>query len=290
MLTFTDESFNPASLASVVGFLKQSGFRPSRSLGQNFLIDANTAKRIIDSANLLSSDTVLEIGPGLGALTGLLAEKAAKVIAVEKDYRLYKFLQGRFENRPDIELIRGDMLEHSVEKLGANKVVANLPYSTGSRILANMFMSKNRPDLIVVTVQLEVAQRLAAERGTSDFGLLSVWAQADYRIEIMRRVRATCFYPKPEIISAVVRMTKRKTPSIAEEFRPVFYEITKIGFSQRRKKLRGVLSAYASKTFFLVLEDAFWDESGIGSEARAGDISADTWYRAASLIEDSKMV
>jgi len=158
-------------LSELRSLLNEMDFHPSRALGQNFLIDGNILDILLDAADVRHRDEILEIGPGLGAVTEALVDSARRVVAVEKDRRLYEHLRERFKDKPKLELICADMLEVDTEallKTGFNKVVSNLPYSAGSRILINLAMAEAAPERIIVTVQQEVAERLAAQAGESN--------------------------------------------------------------------------------------------------------------------------
>jgi len=190
---------NLTSPSQVRAFLAEIGFTPSRRLGQNFLIDRNVLEIIVGTAELGSTDQVLEVGPGLGVVTEELVRRAGRVIAVEKDRRLFGYLEGKFKGVPTLSLVNADMLDIDTDELpgwDGRKVVSNLPYSVGSRILVNLMSATASPERIVVTVQLEVAQRLVAPPGNKQYGVLSVWAQAGYDVRLVRKVSPGCFWPK----------------------------------------------------------------------------------------------
>jgi len=194
--------------------LKEFDIQPKKSLGQNFLTDQRALERIVEAAELTPEDIVLEIGPGLGALTRLLAERAGRVIAVELDQRLVEVLRQTATAKadlPNVEIIHGDVLELNPADLVRQhrtdlqyKVVANLPYYITSAILRHLLTAEVRPKLMVVTVQLEVAQRITAQPG--DMSLLAVSVQFYGRPRIVARIKAGSFYPSPQVDSAVIRI------------------------------------------------------------------------------------
>jgi len=231
---------NLTSPSQVRALLAELGFRPSRLLGQNFLIDRNILDIIIKAAELGPGDHVLEVGPGLGVVTERLLDCAGQVTAVEKDKRLYHYLTEKFKDRKNFRLINADMLDVNADELadaGMNKVVSNLPYSVGSRILVDMVMARSNPCRMVVTVQLEVAQRLSAQPHGKEYGVLSVWAQYGYDVEVVKRVSPGCFWPMPEVTSAIVSMKKHDRFQLKSGQRKLFFEVTKQVFAHRRKQL-----------------------------------------------------
>lgn len=235
---------NPVNLTSptqVQGLLRQLNVEPSGALGQNFLIDVNIRDIIVDDADPTPDDVVLEIGPGLGVLTEVLARRAGKLIAVEKDVRLVEHLRREFEGREFVQIIQADVLDLDLSCLaewGVTRVVSNLPYSAGSRILMELFSLRYPPERITVTVQLEVGERLVAGPGQRERGLLGVWAQRVYDVEIRKIISPTCFCPPPKVKSAVVRLSR--LPMI-EEGRDEFRKVTKDVFAFRRKQLGTIL-------------------------------------------------
>ncbi len=228
------------SLTQVRGLLGELGVHPSRSLGQNFLIDANVLRILLDAADLVSEDRVLEVGPGLGVLTEALAGRVAELVAVEKDRRLAAWLVERFAETATVSIVSGDMLKQRIDGLGSGrlrKVVANLPYRPGTRILVDLVRNPVPPDLMVLTIQREVADRLTAEVGSEDYGLLSVWVRRLYDVELVKVVSPTCFWPAPAVTSAIVRLARHDRRLLSAETERVFYALTKHVFSMRRKQV-----------------------------------------------------
>lgn len=223
--------------------LAARGIQLTKSLGQNFLHDHNQLRRIIDAAELSGHDQVLEIGPGLGPLTELLLENAGHVLAVEKDARLVTVLRERLSN-PKFELLPGDALEflRSEDRDWSGwKVVSNLPYSVASPILVELARGRRAPKKIVVTLQLEVAQRLMANTDDDDYGVLTLLTQLDFAPVELFRIPPGCFFPEPEVDSGCVILERREQPLLPEELRPAYIKLVKRAFSQRRKMMLKLL-------------------------------------------------
>jgi 16S rRNA (adenine1518-N6/adenine1519-N6)-dimethyltransferase len=248
--------------------LATRGIHLTKSLGQNFLHDGNQLRRIVQAAELQKTDHVLEIGPGLGPLTELLLENAGKVLAIEKDARLVKFLREQFpsvsEGRvprapnspnakdqglaelapPKFTLLHADALEflkREPRDWHDWKLVANLPYSVASPILVELAQSPQRPERMVATLQLEVAQRLMAGAGDDDYGVLTLLVQLDYEPREWFKIPAGCFFPAPDVDSACVVLIRRAQPLLPENQRATFVKIVKRAFSQRRKMMLKLL-------------------------------------------------
>ncbi len=232
------------SPTEVRALLDHMAFKPSRILGQNFLIDGNILDILLGLAELKPDDQVLEIGPGLGVLTGPLLERVARVVAIEKDDVLHEHLVGTLGDRANFTLIHNDALQEDLPGLlagGINKVVANLPYSVGSRLLIELALAPRRPACMVVTVQREVADRMVAKPGSQDFGVLSVFLQLDYEAFLRKKVSRTCFFPAPQVESALVELRRRPARVIELQSESVFREVVKTCFSHRRKQLAAIL-------------------------------------------------
>jgi 16S rRNA (adenine1518-N6/adenine1519-N6)-dimethyltransferase len=216
----------------------------TKSLGQNFLHDANQLKKIVDAAGLSKADKVLEIGPGLGPLTELLLEKAGEVLAIEMDARLVEFLQERFTSTKNLKLLHDDALEflkREPRDWSDWKLVANLPYSVASPILVELAQSPQRPERMVTTLQLEVAQRLMAQADDDDYGVLTLLVQLDYEPRDSFKIPADCFFPAPNVDSMCVVLQRRARPLLADGQRAAFVKIVKRAFSQRRKMMLKLL-------------------------------------------------
>lgn len=220
---------------------------PKKSLGQNFLKDENVARKIIASLGLETGDCVLEIGPGMGVLTKYLVEKAKKVVAVEIDKNLVLRLQQQFRSVSNFVLYQNDILKVVFEQILAEysywKVVGNLPYHITSPVLFKLFEQRQYLDSAILMIQKEVAVRIAAQPGSKDYGILSVFSQfysiATKLFDVSRHV----FSPKPDVTSAVVRLEFKKAALLDRREEIIFCNIVKGTFNQRRKMLRNSLLA-----------------------------------------------
>lgn len=261
--------------------LAERGIVPSRAMGQNFLVDGNILRLIVDAAAIESSDGVIEIGPGAGVLTEAIVEQAGRVTAIEKDARLYAFLRERFAGSRSLDLVHDDALDVDLSALvaaGFRKVVSNLPYSAGTRILMRFFEREPRPDLMVVTLQLEVGRRLTAPPGSRDYGLVSVHAQRLYDVEIVRRISGTCFHPPPDVESAVIRLVRRPVPRAVPSSQPHFAALVKGAFTRRRKQIQRVLQEMEESPRGMARATPEWFHAlGIDPVARPETLSPEQW-------------
>ena len=257
----------------------------TKSLGQNFLHDANQLRRIVEAAELSGQDRVLEIGPGLGALTQLLLEKVPHVLAIEKDERLFACLRERAAQDQRLELMRGDALAYLRDQQAdwtQWKVVSNLPYSVASPILVELAKSPGKPQRIVATLQLEVAERIAARAGQKQYGVLSLLLQVRYEPRGMFKIPATSFFPIPEVDSACVTLERRSKLLLEPARYRIFERIVKRGFSQRRKMMMKLLRAEWPAA---QLEQAF-AQIGIPLKARAETVSLEQYVQMTNLLSD----
>lgn len=237
---------NPSQLRQ---FLEQLNIKPRKDLSQNFLIDLNIVKKIVSSASIAENDSVLEIGPGAGALTEALVEAGVKLIAVEKDPILAKALS-RF---PSIQLFQEDFLKFSLENLPeGTKVVANLPYHLTTPMLTRILNQYPRITQVTVMVQKEVAERIKAKHATKAYGALSLFCQFFSDIESCFIVKNSCFYPRPKVDSAVV--TFRLHEGLAQINHEHFFRFTRQLFSMRRKMLKASLKQLYQKDFADLLQ------------------------------------
>jgi 16S rRNA (adenine1518-N6/adenine1519-N6)-dimethyltransferase len=231
-------------LTDIRRVLEERSIELTRSLGQNFLHDANQLRRIVAAAELTPADPVLEIGPGLGPLTELLLPRVGQVLAIERDRRFVEFLQQRWPDDPRLTLVQADALEfirRDARDWSGWKLVANLPYSVASPILVELAQSERRPERMVVTLQLEVAQRVMAQADDDGYGVLSLLLQLHYAPRAWFRIPAGCFFPTPKVDSACVTLIRRDEPWLSREDEKVLVSIVKSGFAQRRKMMRKLL-------------------------------------------------
>ncbi|PYL11742.1 MAG: ribosomal RNA small subunit methyltransferase A, partial [Verrucomicrobia bacterium] len=198
-------------LSEIRATLKEIGVSPAKALGQNFLHDQNLARWIVDQAQISSEDYVVEIGPGLGALTRFLLEKRAHVLAIEKDPRLANFLRSRF-GYERLEILNTDALQFDPRVLFTHrcvKLIGNLPYNISSPLLLKFLELPSPISLLLFTLQKEMAMRLSASPCTHDYGALTLRVQLRHRVKYLRRVPATVFFPRPDVDSAIVRLVPR---------------------------------------------------------------------------------
>ena len=277
-------------LSEMKAILDAGRIRLTKSLGQNFLHDANQLRRIADAAELTQADKVLEIGPGLGGLTELLAERAGRVLAIEKDARLAAVLRERFHpdlgGEPRLELVHDDALEWLRRSAGDWrdwKLVANLPYSVASRLLVELAQGRLGPQRMAATLQLEVARRLMAQASDPDYGVLTLLVQLNYQPRAWFKIPSSCFFPEPDVDSACVCLARRPHPLLAPAQAPVFNAIVKRSFSQRRKMMRKLLQAdwTAEK-----LDRAFarLDPQPLPPQARAETVTLEQFVGLARLL------
>ncbi|MGI6129840.1 MAG: 16S rRNA (adenine(1518)-N(6)/adenine(1519)-N(6))-dimethyltransferase RsmA [bacterium] len=230
--------------------LRQHNIRAKKRLGQNFLLDKGILGRLADAVQLSKADTVLEIGPGSGNLTVQLAQRAGSVIAVEADRELEPVLTNNLTGFNNTQLVWGDFLEQNLDTLwqlaptgvgGKRKVAANLPYYITSPVLIKLLTTGQRPDLAVLLVQLEVAQRLVGKPGTKDYGSLSVLTQFYTCPELVLKVPPAAFFPRPKVWSAAVRLRLRPKPAAEVENEEFFFQVVRASFAHRRKMLANSL-------------------------------------------------
>ena len=211
---------------------------PNKRLGQHFLIDPNIVRKIVALAELGLNDHVLEIGPGRGILTEALSHAAGRVTAVEVDSRLHAYLETRQAELPNVELVCEDALAYPVESLPMGTVVvANLPYYISTPLLFRLLDQRRRFPRMVLMLQAEVADRLVAKPGGSDYGVLSVMAQYAAEITKLFRVSAQCFRPRPEVASAVVLLRTKERTRLSRQEDIAFRALVKAAFAHRRKTL-----------------------------------------------------
>ena len=211
---------------------------PNKRLGQNFLIDPNIVRKIVALADLDPNDSVLEIGPGRGILTEALCHAAGRVTAVEVDPRLHAYLETRRSTLPNVELVCDDALAYPVKTLPKGTVVVgNLPYYISTPLLFRLLDQRDRFPRMVLMLQNEVADRLVAEPGGPDYGVLSVMAQYAAEITKAFRVSAQCFRPRPEVGSAVVLLRAKELRELSPDEEPKFATLVKASFAHRCKTL-----------------------------------------------------
>ena len=224
--------------------IKKHGFDFQKKFGQNFLIDAHVLEKIMDAAEITKEDCVLEIGPGIGTMTQYLAERAGKVLAVEIDDNLIPILQETLSMYDNVQIIHADVLKLNLDELVQKenegkpiKVVANLPYYITTPIIMGLFENHVPLYNITVMVQKEVADRMQAGPGTKDYGALSLAVQYYAKPYIVANVPPNCFIPRPNVASAVIRLTRYEEPPVKVQDERMMFRLIRASFNQRRKTL-----------------------------------------------------
>lgn len=263
--------------------------RPKKALGQNFLVDKSVLARIVEAVQIVPGDRVLEVGPGRGALTRLLAERADAVVAVELDRQLVPLLAEEFSVMPSVEVLQSDILRVDLEELVASrggaawKVAANLPYNISSQVLFRFLEQRRLFGRLVLMLQREVGERLAASPGGKDYGILSVLFQMffDVRKEIL--VRPGSFFPVPRVDSVVLSFVPLDSPRYPLSDEELFKRLVKAAFGQRRKTLwnclRGACMAPSDQILKEIMEGA-----GIEPARRGETLSLEEFARLANAL------
>jgi 16S rRNA (adenine1518-N6/adenine1519-N6)-dimethyltransferase len=267
---------NPIPSLDTEHLLRKYGLHPDKRIGQNFLNDTDALEKIVMATDICSTDTVLEIGPGLGSLTRHLSISAQQVIAVELDPKLIPILQTVLKDYANVHTIHGNILDLTPKDLGlpANYIVAaNIPYNITSAIIRHLLESEPRPRRVVLTIQKEVAERVCA--APPDMSLLSLSVQVYGSPQITAYIPAEAFHPAPKVDSAIVKIETYPGPLIPTSLLPVFFKLIKAGFNQKRKTLRNSLSAGLE----IPAADAelLLSKAEIDSKRRAETLSLQEW-------------
>lgn len=255
--------------------LSRYGLQAKKSLGQNFLHDENILSDIVAAAEIGPQDSVLEIGAGLGALTHRLSQHAAQVVAVELDQRFLPILQDLLGREPHVSIVHGDILEADPRRWFGDrpyKVVANIPYYITGAILEHLLGGQAKPQVMALTLQQEVAERISAAPG--DMTLLAISVQVYGSVRTVRGISAGAFWPRPDVDSALIRFDRYERPLLAPPEEKTFFRLVRVGFSQKRKQLQKNLRAlgYARKEIVALLRD-----TGIDPRRRAETLSIEEW-------------
>lgn len=281
----------PQTQSRIMRLLGARGLNPRRDLGQNFLIDLNLVRFVAEQAELGPQDVVLEVGAGLGSLTGELVQHAGAVVAVEYDRNLYQLAQeslGAFDN---LTLLNCDILQ-SKSRLAAEvlsaieqqlaaapnrrlKLVANLPYNVATPVISNLVATDLPWERMVVTIQYELAERMLAGPATSQYGSLSVWLQSQCDLEIVRKLPPSVFWPRPQVDSAIVKIVPNPAKSARIADRHFFHTYARGVFQQRRKQLRGVLTGLVEDLSRSGAAELL-GELGCGENVRAEELDVST--------------
>jgi 16S rRNA (adenine1518-N6/adenine1519-N6)-dimethyltransferase len=266
-------------LSEIDKTLREIRVSPVKTLGQNFLHDQNLARWIVDRAELAPDDLVVEIGPGLGALTAFALQAGARVVAIEKDARLANFLRDRFANTR-LEIVHDDAMNFDLRPLFTSqtvKLIGNLPYYASSQLLLKFISYPSPISLSLLMLQKEMARRIAAQPGSAEYGAMTLVVQLRYRVEYLRTVPPTVFLPQPDVDSAFVRITPRSADELPEYDTETFTKLVRLGFAQRRKQLQKLLREEVSG----------WESAAatcsFHPKARAEELSLLQWIALSNL-------
>ncbi|WP_019914496.1 16S rRNA (adenine(1518)-N(6)/adenine(1519)-N(6))-dimethyltransferase RsmA [Paenibacillus sp. HW567] len=283
---------NISSPARTKEIIQRYGFSFKKSLGQNFLIDQNILDKIVDAAGLNQAAGALEIGPGIGALTERLAAAAGAVTAVEIDRRLIPILRDVLASYPHVKIRNDDVLKVNLQELFAEdftgvervSVVANLPYYVTTPILMKLLEEKLPLDNIVVMIQKEVAERMAASPGGKEYGSLSIAVQYYSEPELVCIVPRTVFIPQPNVESAVIRLKVRERPPVEVADEKHFFEVVQASFTQRRKTIANNLKARFFPGEGRERLESLLGEAGIEPTRRGETLSIAEYARLSAVL------
>jgi 16S rRNA (adenine1518-N6/adenine1519-N6)-dimethyltransferase len=281
--------------------LSEAGLRPVSKYGQNFLIDLNLIDLIANSAELRKTDVVLEVGTGVGSLTSRLSDAAGAVLTVEIDQNLYQLAGEELAGRPNVMQIQGDALRNknslredlmeklrdAMRRIGDDArflLVANLPYNVATPIISNLLHQTPPPDTMVVTIQKELADRIAAQPGTKDYGALSIWVQSLCRVETVRVLGPKVFWPRPKVDSAILRLDLQPDRRAAIADLTYFHQTVRALFFHRRKYLRSNVISAMKNRLDKSRVDAILQSLGHGETARAEELSVEEIQRLVEAL------
>ena len=269
---------------TVIQLVKKYGVRPKKPLGQNFLMDQNLMDKLIDALELYPDEDVLEIGSGLGVFSKRVAAQAQRVVAIEKDKRLFEIASEQFEDQKNLKFILDDFLKLDLQALTKKlelplKVIGNIPYYISSPILFKLLDNKSLFDVAVLTVQKEVAKRIIAEPDSKDYGILSILVQAQAEVEILFDLEGGAFYPPPEITSSAIKITFAKRPLYPLRDFPFFKKVVKTAFNQRRKTIKNTLKILLKNNKIKP-----WEPCEIDPESRPEQLSIAQYVTLANFL------
>jgi 16S rRNA (adenine1518-N6/adenine1519-N6)-dimethyltransferase len=279
-----DHPLDPGKL-DIPGLIKRHGLTPNKNLGQNFLIDHHYLSRVIQAAEINNKDNVLEIGAGVGNLTRLLAASANQVTAVEIDSQLINILRETTSGFSNIQVVHGDILSFEITQLISSVpflVVANIPYYITSKIVRYLMSGSIKPQRIVLTIQMEVAERICAISGKHS--LLSLSVQVFGNPSLKSRVPAGAFFPTPKVDSAIVRIDLYSNPLIHVDHLDIFFYLARAGFSQKRKNLRNSLTSGTNLDKASI--EILLYRAGIQQTRRAESLSIEEWKKVVAEYID----
>lgn len=278
-----------------VEVLQKYQFNIQKKYGQNFLIEPQVLETIVDAAQIQEDDCVLEIGPGIGTMTQYLAEQAREVVAVEIDKALIPILQDTLSEYPNVTIINEDILKVDLEKLVKEKndgrpvkVVANLPYYITTPIIMQLFESHVPLHSITIMVQTEVAQRMQVGPGTKDYGALSLAVQYYSRPEIITHVPPSCFIPRPNVGSTVIRLTRYEKPPVEAADEGFLFSLIRASFNQRRKTLVNGLSNASGLNLSKAQVTEALEQMGLPANVRGETFTLEQFARLSELLYRKK--
>ena len=285
---------NLGNYAATQAILYKYGFRTRKKYGQNFLIDHSVLERIAEAAGLNGEDHVLEIGPGIGTLTQVLAETAADVTAVEIDDWLIPILEETLADYPNARVEHMDFLEYDVAQwdaslpAGPRKAVANLPYYITTPVLMKLLGSGVRFENMLFMVQKEVAERILAEPGTKDYGALSLAAAYYAKVEDVGTVSRSCFLPSPAVESALLRLTMYETPPVSVQDPELMFRVIRASFNQRRKTLANGIANFEGFSFTRQEAADALEAIGLPADVRGEKLTLEQFAQLADMLGAQK--
>ncbi len=287
----------------LMSLFKQHGFNPRGDLGQNFLIDLNILEFIVREAELTKDDVVLEVGAGTGGMTTFMAVQAAEVVSVEYDRNMFGLASAQTESFENVTLINRDALKNKnrlspevlavvQEKLDAApgrklKLVSNLPYNIATPVISNLVATELPWERIVATIQLELAERMAAGPGISKYGALAAWLQAQSRVKVIKRMPPAIFWPRPQVDSAVVKIAPIQELRAQIRDRAFYHDFVRRVFQFRRKLMRGVICGMYRKQLSKPEVDAVLEAEGFGAEVRAEEVEVERLVSLGNRLFDA---
>lgn len=279
-------NLNYDSVKEVISVLESEGLAMSKKFGQNFLIDHNARESIREKIAYKENLSAWEIGPGMGAITSLVLNSGIKVKAFEIDKGFCRLLKERaFSDEANFTLIEGDALKTISDQSEIPDIIyGNLPYNVGSIIIARLIENNILPKRMVYTLQREVVERICAKENSDDYSSFSVLCQIDYKPTLSFVIRKGCFYPEPQVESAVVVMEKRKESLVPESLRETFLEVNRALFSQRRKTIKNNLKALNLKDIDRVIAS-----SNLAGNERAETLSIEKIVEIAKAVNSDKL-
>lgn len=277
-------------MTTVRKILRDYGIRPKKSLGQSFLEDKNVIHKILAISDIRRDDTIVEIGAGVGIMTELAAQRANKVVALEIDPRMINILKKRLAHYNHVDIIQADVLKYDFSPVSTEftsqkiKIIGNIPYNISTQILFQLLVYRHCISSMILMFQKELADRLIAHPGTKNYGIPTVFVSMFTECSREMIVPRDCFYPQPEITSAVMKMIVRKNPLIDIKDHQLFARIVKIAFSKRRKTLLNNLRSSHMLGFSEEAIMASLENAGIEGNRRAETLTAEEFGRLSNVL------